>query len=95
MAEVEFLTQSKNPACIGTRRMAAEHWVHSHPSVKPCDLYTDKIFQWGYQNLTETSGEKPGDFDFHLAPRYGWSDCKLGCLNIFGKHLQHLTNSIR
>ena len=89
MAQVELLTQSNNPACIGSRRMASEHWVHSHPSVKPCDLYTDKNFQWGYQNLSDTSGEKLGDFSFRLAPRYRWSECKLGCLNIFGKHLQH------
>jgi len=54
-------------ACIGTGRYAAEHWVYSHPEVKPCDLYTDPSFVWGYDNLPET-----GDFekDLSVAPRF-------------------------
>ena len=25
--------------CSGQRPYASEHWVHSHPSVRPCDVY--------------------------------------------------------
>jgi hypothetical protein len=31
----------RNNACIGKGRFAAEHWIHSHPSVMPCDLSKD------------------------------------------------------
>jgi hypothetical protein len=89
MAQVERLTASNNPACIGSRRMAAEHWVHSHPSVKPCDLFTDPDFQWRYQYLSSTSGTRPGDFSLQPAPRFAWNESKRGCMTSFGKHLQH------
>jgi hypothetical protein len=89
MAQVENLTQSHNFACIGSHRFAAEHWIHSHPSVKPCDLYTDTSFQWGYQGLTNTSGTKEGDFQLQPAPRSTWNATVKGCMNLFGKHLMH------
>ena len=38
-------------ACDGRGRYSAEHWVHSHPSVKPCDLYTDPSFTWNYDGI--------------------------------------------
>eukprot|EP00928_Gymnodinium_smaydae_P016597 TRINITY_DN1624_c0_g2_i4.p1 TRINITY_DN1624_c0_g2~~TRINITY_DN1624_c0_g2_i4.p1 ORF type:complete len:362 (+),score=21.29 TRINITY_DN1624_c0_g2_i4:145-1086(+) len=50
-------------SCVGAGRYAAEAWVHSHPSVQPCDLSTD------YHIL-----EYPeGDFVKKLepAPRFG------------------------
>eukprot|EP00928_Gymnodinium_smaydae_P016598 TRINITY_DN1624_c0_g2_i5.p1 TRINITY_DN1624_c0_g2~~TRINITY_DN1624_c0_g2_i5.p1 ORF type:complete len:357 (+),score=14.53 TRINITY_DN1624_c0_g2_i5:145-1071(+) len=49
--------------CVGRDRFAAESWVHSHPSVKPCDLSTDS-------RLLEYP---EGDFEKRLepAPRFG------------------------
>ena len=38
-------------ACDGRGRYSAEHWVHSHPTVKPCDLYTDPKFTWNYDGI--------------------------------------------
>ena len=63
-------------SCVGKGRWAAEHWVHSHPSAKPCDLYTNDEFAWGYDGLAEY---KKGDFDLRLAPRYRVNDWPLGC----------------
>ncbi|GFH56386.1 hypothetical protein CTEN210_12862 [Chaetoceros tenuissimus] len=36
---------------MGCDRYASEHWVHSHPSVKPCDLSDDSRFVWNYSNI--------------------------------------------
>ena len=41
----------RNNACIGKGRFAAEHWIHSHPSVMPCDLSKDKLCVWPYDNI--------------------------------------------
>lgn len=49
-------------ACIGTGRYASEHWVHSHPSVMPCDLSTDRLFNWSYENVPDE------DFEIDLQP---------------------------
>ena len=35
----------------GTKRFAQEHWIHSHPTVRPCDLYPHQDFVWGYKNV--------------------------------------------
>jgi hypothetical protein len=37
-----------NYPCSGTGRYSAEHWIHSHPAVRPCDLYTEPDFVWNY-----------------------------------------------
>lgn len=52
--------------CRGVGRFAAEHWVHSHPQVRPCDLHIDKRYVWNYSPLPD------GDFikDLQPAPRY-------------------------
>ncbi len=47
--------------CLGTGRFAAEHWVHSHPSVRPCDLSTSN-YTWNYDGVPE------GDFEMRLEP---------------------------
>ena len=39
-----------NNSCIGTGRYSAEHWIHSHPSARPCDLSNDR-FTWSYDNI--------------------------------------------
>jgi hypothetical protein len=43
-------------ACNGCGRYAAEHWVHSHPSVNPCDLSTSN-FTWNYDGLPRNETE--------------------------------------
>lgn len=34
--------------CTGQGRFASEHWVHSHPSVRPCDVY-DGPYMLGHE----------------------------------------------
>jgi hypothetical protein len=63
-------------SCVGKGRFAAEHWVHSHPSVQPCDLYNNSAFFWGYDGLTEYKKE---DFQLMTAPRYNVDDWPTGC----------------
>lgn len=65
----ETLVQNKraHDSCVGKGRYAAEHWVHSHPNVKPCDLYRNEHFSWGYEGLKEFD---PKDFKLKPAPRY-------------------------
>lgn len=48
--------------CLGTGRYAAEHWIHSHPSARPCDLSTDGNYTWNYEGVPE------GDFEMALEP---------------------------
>lgn len=52
--------------CIGQGRFAAEHWVHSHPTVSACDLSEDENYVWGYDHIP------PADFEMNLkmAPRF-------------------------
>ena len=46
-----FHPAGSTPACIGRQRWAAEHWVHTHPAVEPCDLYSSKDFLFNYEHL--------------------------------------------
>jgi hypothetical protein len=66
----EFNTEGSNngrgndqAACDGRLRYSAENWIASHPSVKPCDLYPNPKFKWGYLGLPRTR-----TFDVALAP---------------------------
>ncbi len=63
-------------SCVGGGRFAAEHWVHSHPSVQPCDLSTNEKYTWGYYGIPL------GKFKMDLkpAPRYAMNNYeKPGC----------------
>ena len=40
-------------SCRGLGRFAAEHWIHSHPFVRICDLYKNQSFVWGYDGLPD------------------------------------------
>ena len=64
-------------ACVGADRYAAEHWVHSHPSVRPCDLSTSD-YTWNY------AGIPTGDFEKKLesAPRF----------ELFKKDISHFSD---
>mmetsp|Transcript_17110 Transcript_17110/g.37427 ORF Transcript_17110/g.37427 Transcript_17110/m.37427 type:complete len:780 (-) Transcript_17110:95-2434(-) len=60
-------TDNNRESCDGRLRYSAEHWIHSHPSVKPCDLYNDSAFVWDYYKVPEN-----GEFEIELAkaPRF-------------------------
>jgi hypothetical protein len=73
-----------SPACTGRMRWAAEHWIHSHPGVKPCDLYTSSTFLHGYKRLpspneymvssrkSKTKFLSPKLFSLAKAPRFDY-----------------------
>lgn len=56
-------------ACDGRKRYSAEHWAHSHPKVRPCDLYTRPEFTWGYDGLPNRKRFK-GNIELHAGPRF-------------------------
>ena len=68
----EHILFHKNDYCKGWGRLLAEHWVHSHPSVKPCDLYPGKEFTWDYFNIPQ--GEKAEQRELKSAPRFKLKD---------------------
>ena len=49
---------------VGTGRYAYEHWVHSHPSLRPCDVLQSP-YAYGYKHLPRADY----NFSFALAPR--------------------------
>jgi hypothetical protein len=55
----------KHPSHNGQDRYANEHWVHTHPQIKPCDVYTGD-FSWGYTLDLEIDGP----FQLACAPRF-------------------------
>mmetsp|Transcript_9996 Transcript_9996/g.14829 ORF Transcript_9996/g.14829 Transcript_9996/m.14829 type:complete len:328 (+) Transcript_9996:94-1077(+) len=54
-----------NDPWIGTGRFAAEHWVHSHPTIQACDVSTSDYI-WAYRDIPELHD----DFKLEAAPRY-------------------------
>jgi hypothetical protein len=66
-----------HPSCLGAARFAAEHWIHSHPSVQPCDLYTNPKYGWGYEKLEEFRGQE--DFALVIGPRFPKKHWRIGC----------------
>lgn len=49
----------------GFGRFFFEHWIYSHPSVRPCDVYKGKEYTWGYDNIPDVNFTK----DLQKAPR--------------------------
>jgi hypothetical protein len=70
------LSRNTHPSCVGNGRFAAEHWIHSHPDVKPSDMYNNSEFAWGYDGLRDY---QEGDFEWKIAPRYPMDDWPIGC----------------
>jgi hypothetical protein len=70
-----------NNYCKGWGRYLAEHWVHSHPMVKPCDLYPGKEFTWSYHKVPK--GAQLEQRELKLAPRFQLEDyiMRKACLN--------------
>ena len=52
--------------CKGYGRFFFEHWVYSHPSVRPCDLYPGKEYTWAYEHVPDVNFTK----DLQMAPRF-------------------------
>lgn len=51
---------------FGTSRFASEHWIGSHPSVRPCDVsMRPSIDDWRRQEWNTS------EFDWAMAPRFG------------------------
>ncbi|KAL7536048.1 hypothetical protein ACHAXR_007725 [Thalassiosira sp. AJA248-18] len=59
---------SHDNGCKGFGRYFFEHWVHSHPTVRPCDLYTGKEYTFAHENLPGGNFTK----DLQKAPRFGF-----------------------
>jgi hypothetical protein len=55
------------PWFIGTERYAMEHWLGSHPSILPCDVYPG-VYDWAYGNLPDS--KTPWVPDLKTAPRF-------------------------
>jgi hypothetical protein len=75
MEEVKLQTVGPNSdihgSQIGVGRFAAEHWIHSHPTAKPCDLYNNRRYQYGYERMNDNV-DVDKEFDLHIGgPRYG------------------------
>lgn len=66
-----------HPSMIGIERFSNEHWILSAPFVKPCDLYKDSEFTYGYEGLPNATvvdtidleGEDSA-FELQPAPRF-------------------------
>jgi len=52
--------------CKGWGRFFFEHWIHSHPSVMPCDLYPGKEYTWLLNNIPDVNFP----MDLQMAPRF-------------------------
>ena len=59
--------------CFGLGRFAFEHWVHSHPKVRPCDVYPGE-FKWHYHQLPTDDSWKS---DVAMAPRYEFESYRI------------------
>lgn len=61
---------------VGMGRFSAEHWIASRGALlRPCDLYTNPDFVWGYDVLPDLSAyrELPSSmFALEQAPRFEW-----------------------
>lgn len=55
---------------VGRGRYADEHWAHSHPAAKPCDVYTDPKFSSGYANLPSEKEIDNLEWDLQPGPRF-------------------------
>jgi hypothetical protein len=52
--------------CMGYDRYAVEHWVHSHPTVQPCDVDGSSNYVWNYDGIPDTNFS----LDLQPAPRF-------------------------
>jgi len=64
--EMNMMLSINNPQ-RGWGRFFFEHWVHLHPSVRPCDIYPGRDFMWGKpHDVPQGEYEK----ELRMAPRF-------------------------
>ena len=56
--------------CFGVDRFAAEHWINSHPHVRPCDVEPSPLYRFGYTDLNTTKNGLYTCDDLRIAPRF-------------------------
>lgn len=63
------LYNASNPGNLGLDRYAMEHWIASHPSVRPCEVLTDspRLDVWYETNATQRNIVTP-------APQHNWRE---------------------
>ena len=61
------LYNASNPGNLGLGRYAMEHWIASHPLVRPCEIATDSphLEVWYSKNVTQSKAVLQ-------APQHGW-----------------------
>ena len=60
--------EANKPWVMGSNRYAAEHWIGTHPNVRPCDLSTKPEY-WYWENHDHSKDE----FEWAMYPRKGFS----------------------
>ena len=65
------LYNASNPGNLGLGRYAMEHWIASHPAVRPCEITNDSpsLEQWYDKNTTQST-------TLVLAPQHDWMDVR-------------------
>lgn len=61
----------KSDGYLGTGRYAAEHWIASHPNVKPCDMSPTSNLEYWWQNQNGSAA----------APSLRWSSAPRNSMN--------------
>lgn len=82
---------NSDSGCDGWGRYFSEHWVHSHPLAKPCDLYPEKVFVWMYNGIPSTPFKK----ELQMAPRFDYQDYVLRGICKEQTHNEHGTFSAK
>lgn len=71
------LYNTSNPGNLGLGRYAAEHWIASHPYVRPCEVEapTPQISLWDNASAMEVESFASNAQRMHLttAPQHGWT----------------------
>lgn len=67
--DMEMVPSHGTDSCAGRKRFAAEHWVHSHPRTRPCDLYMGEGYTSGYDGIPRGGGGEWA-MDVRPAPRF-------------------------
>jgi hypothetical protein len=71
------LYNASNPGNLGLGRYAAEHWIASHPYVRPCEIKapTPQISLWDNAGRTEeeTASSEVQPMHVTTAPQHGWT----------------------
>ena len=64
------LPEYESQCFVGVGRYALEHWVPSHPTIRPCDVYPEG-YLWNYDNIPASTYDWAPDIQ--PAPRFSLS----------------------